>query len=171
MEGKVELRMMSMNIMDSGLVKISKQYTLNTTRKFLNGVLTSSSSLRRTVTGQMSKQNQSRRRLLRITLFQQPHFSSNYSNQPLSLASGPVRQLHPIKSSGGNDYAFDNLVHAITFLGDLRGKQEKYKQLNDILCKKTGFTSCYPISFQTYTGKAVANYNSSKLATLRPLRS
>jgi adenylosuccinate lyase len=40
-----------------------------------------------------------------------------------------------------------------TFLELFNGDAEKIKQLNEILCKKAGFPSAYPISTQTYTRK------------------
>ncbi len=41
-----------------------------------------------------------------------------------------------------------------TFLELFHGDGEKIKKLNQILCKKAGFPSAYPISTQTYTRKA-----------------
>lgn len=49
------------------------------------------------------------------------------------------------------------------------GDSTKVDQLNEILCKKAGFPSCYDISTQTYTRKVdlrVANALSSLGATV-----
>jgi adenylosuccinate lyase len=40
-----------------------------------------------------------------------------------------------------------------SFLEIFNGDSKKCDQLNELLCKKTGFPSCYPISTQTYTRK------------------
>jgi adenylosuccinate lyase len=40
-----------------------------------------------------------------------------------------------------------------SFLEIFDGDSKKCDQLNELLCKKTGFPSCYPISTQTYTRK------------------
>ncbi|EAT86203.1 adenylosuccinate lyase [Parastagonospora nodorum] len=40
-----------------------------------------------------------------------------------------------------------------SFLEIFSGDSKKCDQLNELLCKKTGFPSCYPISTQTYTRK------------------
>jgi adenylosuccinate lyase len=40
-----------------------------------------------------------------------------------------------------------------TFLEIFEGDGSKCDQLNELLCKKTGFSSCYDISTQTYTRK------------------
>jgi adenylosuccinate lyase len=40
-----------------------------------------------------------------------------------------------------------------SFLEIFDGDSAKCDQLNELLCKKTGFPSCYPISTQTYTRK------------------
>lgn len=40
-----------------------------------------------------------------------------------------------------------------SFLEIFNGDSKKCDSLNDLLCKKTGFLSCYPVSTQTYTRK------------------
>ncbi|OAK96129.1 Adenylosuccinate lyase [Phaeosphaeriaceae sp. SRC1lsM3a] len=40
-----------------------------------------------------------------------------------------------------------------SFLEIFNGDSAKCDQLNELLCKKTGFPSCYPVSTQTYTRK------------------